>query len=234
MAEQKEEKVLKEEVEQVKEEPVQENKTEQTKEAKAEEDVKPEVKTYTEEEVQKMIQSQADKRVTEALKTAKGKWEKEYKDQLQKEKAEAERIAKLSAEERKAEELKKIQEQIDIERAEFERQRDDFKRERLLLNTVKQLSEKGIPSSFADFLVSNDEEKTQANLDNFIEQWNGNLQSNIETHVTERLKATQKPKVANDNEFATMTKAQFAKLPYAKRKQMMDENPDLVKEILKQ
>lgn len=36
-----------------------------------------EVKTFTEEEVQARIQSESDKRVTEALKTARAKWEKE-------------------------------------------------------------------------------------------------------------------------------------------------------------
>lgn len=35
-----------------------------------------EVKTFTEEEVLARVQSEADKRVTEALKTARAKWEK--------------------------------------------------------------------------------------------------------------------------------------------------------------
>ena len=228
----KKEEVKQEEVQATKEEKVEkEVQQEQTHEEKPE-GAKEEPKMFTEEEVQKLIQSQADKRVTDALKKAKGKWEKEYKEQLEKEKAEAERLAQMSAEERKAEELRKIQEQIDIERAEFAKQRDDFAKEKLMLKTVKELSEKGIPATFADFLVTGNEEQTHANVQNFIEQWNGNLQSNIETHVNERLKATQQPKVTNSDEVPKMTKQQFARLPYAKRKQMMEEDPDLVKEIL--
>lgn len=51
-----------------------------------------EVKTFTEEEVQARIQSESDKRVTEALKTARAKWEKEEAEA----KKEAERLQSLS------------------------------------------------------------------------------------------------------------------------------------------
>ena len=195
----------------------------------------PEVKTYTEEEVEKMIQSMTDKRVTEALKKAKGKWQTEYEDNLAKEKAEAERLAKLSAEERQKEELAKIQQAIDIERAEFERQREQFNRERLMLDTVKKLSADGMPTEFAEFLVGKNEDSTASNLNAFKELWNTSLQTAIEKHVEKRLKGT-KPKATNDttNEGRMMTKKEFANMPAKERMQMMKENPELVKQILAQ
>jgi len=194
----------------------------------------PQAKTYTEDEVAKMIQAQTDKRVTEALKTAKTKWQTEYEDQLAKEKAEAERLAKLSAEERQKEELKKIQEGIDIERAEFEQQRAEFQRERMMLDTVKKLSANGMPTDFAEFLVGRTEEATAKNLEAFSEKWNANLQTAIEKHVENRLRGTE-PKVSNTpNEPKVMSKKEFADLPAKQRMQMMKDNPELVQQILAQ
>lgn len=194
----------------------------------------PEVKTYTEDEVMKMIQAQTDKRVTEALKTAKGKWQSEYEEQLAKEKAEAERLAKLSAEERQKEELRKIQEGIDIERAEFEQQRAEFQRERLTLDTIKKLSASGMPPEFADFLVAKTEEVTAKNLETFTNIWNAQLQNAIEKHVENRLRGQEPQASNNTSNTKLMSRKEFANLPAKERMLMMEENPDLVKEILAQ
>ena len=66
-------------------------------ENKPPEENKPEGKTYTEEELQKLIQSESDKRVTQAMKTAEQKWQREYEKKLEDEKSEAEKLAKMSA-----------------------------------------------------------------------------------------------------------------------------------------
>lgn len=81
-----------------------------------------EVKTFTEEEVQARIQSESDKRVTEALKTARAKWEKEEAEA----KKEAERLQSLSQKEReeelKAKQLKELEEtKAELERVYLER-----------------------------------------------------------------------------------------------------------------
>ena len=61
----------------------------------------------TQEEFDKKLQSETDKRVQEALNTAEKKWEEKYNKKLEEVKTEAERLAKLSADEKKAEEDKK-------------------------------------------------------------------------------------------------------------------------------
>ena len=53
-------------------------------------------KTYSEKD----FQSEVDRRVTEALKTAHTKWKTEYETKLKAEKDEAARLAKMSADER--------------------------------------------------------------------------------------------------------------------------------------
>ena len=141
-----------------------------------------EPKTYTEEEVEKKLQAESDRRVTKALQTAKEKWEQEFSQKLEKEKQEAEELAKLSEKERAKVEFEKQQK-------EFENERKQFQRERLELQTVKELSARNLPSEFANFVMGENAEATMERLAAFEAQW----QKSIESTINDRLKGT-KPK----------------------------------------
>lgn len=134
-------------------------------------------KTYTEEELKAKLQSETDKRVTEALKTAQSKWQKEYEEKLQKEKSEAEKLAKMTADERAKAEFEK-------EREKFEKDREKFYRDQLELETVKELSKQGLDTEFSSFLMGKDAESTNNNIKLFKEKFD----SAIENAVNERLK----------------------------------------------
>lgn len=132
-----------------------------------------EVKTYTEEEVQARVQSEADKRVTEALKTARAKWEKEEAE----EKKEAERLQSLSQKEReeelKAKQLKELEEtKAELNRVYLER------------DTVDRLRDENVPIAFKDFLMGKDAESTNENIKTFKEIYEAEVQKTLE----ERLK----------------------------------------------
>ena len=120
--------------------------------------------TYTQEEFDKQLQSEADKRVTEALKTAKAKWESDYKDKLKKEKDEAARLAKMSAEDRAKEEFEK-------QKQDFEEERKQFERDRLELQVKKNLNEQGLNESFSSFLIGEDADSSLANIKAFKGAW---------------------------------------------------------------
>lgn len=120
--------------------------------------------TYTQEEFDKQLQSEADKRVTEALKTAKAKWESDYKDKLKKEKDEAARLAKMSAEDRAKEEFEK-------QKQDFEAERKQFERDRLELQVKKDLNEQGLNESFSSFLIGEDADSSLANIKAFKSAW---------------------------------------------------------------
>lgn len=120
--------------------------------------------TYTQEEFDKQLQSEADKRVTEALKTAKAKWESDYKDKLKKEKDEAARLAKMSAEDRAKEEFEK-------QKQDFEAERKQFERDRLELQVKKDLNEQGLNESFSSFLIGKDADSSLANIKSFKSAW---------------------------------------------------------------
>lgn len=137
---------------------------EETEQQETQESEQQEQVTYTQEEFDKQLQSEADKRVTEALKTAKAKWESDYKDKLKKEKDEAARLAKMSAEDRAKEEFEK-------QKQDFEAEREQFERDRLELQVKKDLNEQGLNESFSSFLIGEDADSSLANIKAFKGAW---------------------------------------------------------------
>src|SRR5699024_2976764 len=132
-----------------------------------------EVKTYTEEELQKLLQSETDRRVTSAQK----KWEAEYKERLEAEKSQAEELASMTAEERARAEFEK-------EKAEWMKEKTEFEKERLKLEATKILDAEGLPISFVDYVLTDSAEGVKENIKVFKEQWNKEL----DEAITERLK----------------------------------------------
>lgn len=151
------------------------------------EENKPESKTYTDEELQKLIQSESDKRVTQAMKTAEQKWQKEYEKKLEDEKSEAEKLAKMSAEERAKAEFEK-------EKKKFDDERTKFNRDRLELETAKELGKQGLDVEFSSFLMGENAESTNENIKLFKEKFD----SAVEKAVTDRLKG-KTPKTTDKN-----------------------------------
>jgi hypothetical protein len=136
----------------------------------------------TKDELTKLLQSEADKRVSDALKTSKAKWESEYQAKLENEKKEAERLAKLS--------------QTEKEKFLMEKQKDELsKKEKeialreMKLESAKILSEEGLPISFIDMLTTDNADTTKANIDNFSKAF----KDAVSKAVDEKLKSSPKP-----------------------------------------
>lgn len=130
-------------------------------------------KTYTEEEVQKLLQAESDKRVSQALETAKKKAEEEKQNALK----EYERLANLSAEERANEERRKYESTLK------EKEKELTKRE-LKLEAIKQMDSKNLPLDFIDVVLKDNAEETFKAISTLGEQW----QKSIELGVNTRLK----------------------------------------------
>lgn len=180
-----------------------------------------EIKTYTEEEVQAMLQKETDRKTTKALETARSKWEAEYQAKLEAEKSEAEKLAKMSEAERFESELSKQKEAFETERAQFNR-------EKLELQTVKELSAEGLPTSFSSYVLADSAEQIKDNIKNFKSMW----QTEIEKAVNERLQG-RTPKTANKPNGDTITKEQFDKMGYAERLNLFNTDPDLYEQLQK-
>src|SRR5699024_8911177 len=104
-------------------------------------------KTYTQEELDKLLQAETDRKVSKALETSRAKWEQEYKEKLEAEKSEAERLGSMTAEERARAEFEK-------EKAEWLKEKTEFEKERLKLEATKILDAEGLPISFVDYVLT--------------------------------------------------------------------------------
>ncbi len=141
--------------------------------------------------VTKRIQSMTDATVTKALKTAKENWIKEQAE----EQDEATKIAKKSAEQRE-------RYQLDKERTKFAQERAKFEREQLVVATGKELLNRGLDSSFAEYLTADTAEATTEKINKFEQLFN----SAVSNATNAKMKGGKAPKDPTKNEALTLEK----------------------------
>ena len=169
-----------------------------------------EVKTFTQEEVMALLQSESDKRVTEALK----KQQKKYEKQLS--------LSKLDGSEReKAEKDNRI--------AELEEQLAAFQIERNKSELKSVLSARGLSAEFADIVViSDDIEASQTNIDKLDKLFKAAVKAEVE----KRLAATGGSVKGNGASLpATITKEVAAKMSLAELTKLKAEQPEVFKQL---
>lgn len=178
----------------------------------------PAEKTFSETEFKAQLQSETDKRVSQALQTSKAKWEEEYKAKLNAEKSEAEKFGAMTAEERNKAEL-------DAMKKTFEEERQAFLKEKMELQTIKELQSEGLPTEFSSYISDETAEITKANIQVFKKQW----ASAIENALDERLKG--KTPSASSSLGSSITKEQFNKMGYNERAKLIEEDPALYESL---
>ena len=176
------------------------------------ENVEPDVaatdsKTYTQEEVLQLIQSEADKRVTAALKTQQKKYEKQLS------------LSKLDGDERaKAEKDNRI--------AELEEQLAMFTIERNKSELKSVLNSRGLSAEFADIILINDDiEASQAN----IEKLDKLFKAAVKLEVEKRL-AGNTPK-GNGSSTTELTKDAVKNMSVAELDKLSKEQPELFNKL---
>lgn len=163
----------------------------------------------TKEDIQKMMESYADKRVAQALKTQQRKFEQKLS------------LSQLDGDERdKAEKDQRIKE-LEEQLAEFQ-----IEKNRSELKSV--LSSRGLSAEFADILaVSDDIEAAQANIDKLDKLFKAAVKSEVEKRI-----GGDVPN-GNGGSKAPMTKEEFLKLPMAEMQRLLDSNPTYYNNLLK-
>lgn len=171
------------------------------------EEEKVEEKTFTQEEVLKLIQSEADKRVSQALKTQQKKYEKQLS------------LSQLDGDAReKAEKDNKI--------AELQEQLAAFQIERNKSELKSVLSSRGLSAEFADIVaIGDDLEEAQANIDKLDRLF----KAAVKTEVEKRL-AGSAPK-GNSQADVKLTKETAKKMSLAEMNKLLETNPELFKEL---
>ena len=162
-----------------------------------------ETKTYTQEEVLALLQSETDKRVSQALKTQQKKYEKQLS------------LSKLDGDERaKAEKDNLI--------AELEEQLAAFQIERNRSELKSVLSSRGLSAEFADIIsISDDIEASQANIDKLDKLFKAAVKAEVEKRL-----AGNAPK-ANTTTSGEITKESAKKMSLAEINELAEKNPEL-------
>ena len=162
-----------------------------------------ETKTYTQDEVLALLQSEADKRVTAALKKQQAKYEKQLS------------LSKLDGDERaKAEKDNRI--------AELEEQLAQFHIERNKSELKSVLSSRGLSAEFADIVsISDDIEASQANIDKLDKLFKAAVKAEVEKRL-----AGNTPK-GNGGAPAEITKDAAKKMTMAELTKLQKDNPEL-------
>ncbi len=171
------------------------------------EEEKVEEKTFTQEEVLKLIQSEADKRVSQALKTQQKKYEKQLS------------LSQLDGDAReKAEKDNKI--------AELQEQLAAFQIERNKSELKSVLSSRGLSAEFADIVaIGDDLEEAQANIDKLDRLFKAAVKIEVEKRL-----AGSAPK-GNSQADVKLTKETAKKMSLAEMNKLLETNPELFKEL---
>ena len=181
------------------------------------EETQEESKTYTAEEVDALLQSEADRRVTSAMK----KKEREIaalKKQIENEKT----LSQLDEESRATAEK-------DMKIAELENQLKDFQLAQTKNEVMKVLGARGLSAEFADMLaIGTDTEEAQQMIDAFDKLFKKEVAREVKARLAE---TSAVPQIA-DAMSGKMTKEQFNKLSLAEQQAMYNSDPELVKNLL--
>jgi len=163
-------------------------------------------KTYTQEEVDKLLQTESDRRVSMALK----KREKEI--------SEANKISAMNEEEKRTYQLE-------------QREKALAEKERLIAinenkyEAVKMLADKGLPTEFAEYCVNGDAEVTVQNIKNIEKIFN--------KAVAEAVKAKIGYNPIASGQKAPLTKEAFFRMSISEQQKLYQENPELYRELTK-
>lgn len=164
-----------------------------------------ETKTYTQEEVMALLQSETDKRVSQALKTQQKKYEKQLS------------LSKLDGDERaKAEKDNRI--------AELEEQLAAFQIERNRSELKSVLSSRGLSAEFADIIsITDDIEASQANID----QLDKLFKAAVKAEVEKRLAGSAPNGNTKSAITGEITREQASKLSLAELSDLRKRDPEL-------
>lgn len=125
----------------------------------------------------KNYQAEFDKRVAKALETAKNKWDDEFEKNLNSKLAEAEKLAKMSAEEKMKFEREK-------QEKDYNKRVADITKRELKAEAKEQLAENGFPSELAEAIIYTDADSCKASMEAVTKAFG----AAVEKAVNERLK----------------------------------------------
>lgn len=165
------------------------------------------------EQIQKMIQSESDRRTNQALEKQRQKFEKQM--------SEAEKLRTMDE---SARETYKLEQRI----KELEELNSAYMLSENKATLAKALSERGLPITFVDYLVAQDADAMMNNVNEFEKAW----KAAINDAITVQLKGSSKPNGASVSQTG-LTKEQFKKMSMAQQAELYNTNKTLYMELSK-
>lgn len=129
-------------------------------------------------------QKELDRRITKALDTARGKWEKEAADR----ETEAAKLAKMTAEQKAEHERQKREEALTKREAELNRRE-------LRATAAQTLAEKGLPAGLLECLSYQDAESCQKSIDAMDAAFRASVQQGVEERMKGRTPSGSAPAI---------------------------------------
>ena len=169
-------------------------------------------KTYTQAEVDELLQRETDRRVTSALQKQQAKNDAKMK--------EAQKLAQMS-------EQQKYEYALEQREAAIAAKEKELALAENKAEASKILAEKGIDVALVDFVVAEDAETMNANI-NLLDKA---FKKSIKAEVERRLAGNTPKKGLPVNK--TITKDDFMKMSFTELMELKNENPELYNELSK-
>ncbi len=160
-----------------------------------------------------LSQQELDKRIQQALYVNSQNEKKKYEKELQKQKS----LMEMDEQSRLVEEKKQLEQQL-----------ADIQFTNLKYETAKVLNNKGMSAEFVDFVIGNDTETTQQN----IEKLDKLFKKAVSEEVSKRVTSTT-TKNSNNSNNNGITKEQFRKMSIAEQSELFRNNPEIYKQLTK-
>ncbi len=158
-------------------------------------------------------QADLDKKIQQAIYVNSQNEKKKYEKELQRQKS----LMEMDEQSRLIEEKKQLQEQL-----------AEIQLTNLKYETAKVLNNKGMSAEFVDFVVGNDAETTQANIDKLDKLFKAEVLKEVSKRVT-----STETKNSNNSNNNGITKEQFRKMSIAEQTKLFNSNPELYKQLTK-
>lgn len=155
---------------------------------------------------EKEFQSEFDRRVTRALETARGKWARETERRVEQARAEAERLARMTGEERMAHDFAQREAQLHAREQEIERRE-------LQADAARMIRERGLPAELIGVMGRFSAEGMEESIDAMGAAFNCAVQAGVE----ERMRG-QAPLAVRHADPADESDADYYRANYVPRK----------------
>lgn len=179
-------------------------------------------KTFSQAEVDAMVQSRLAREKEKMSKSLRNEIEEDVRNQIKNEESEANKLKKMDEDQRRKYELDKRDQEIKelkakLNRSEMEHVATDL------------LSKKGIAadSDTLKFVVAEDAETTQANIERFADLINQKAQANRREDFD-----VPEPKSGNNNSTSPVSKEEFQDMDYHEKLKLKEKQPAVYKQLV--